>query len=273
MKAGSAGSNPDATTRNLNATQPLRDFLGETGEAVTHLNTIIVGLDAVEKGHRKPKGLNISWTPKDQKTAATKARRFAVEAALQKSSEALKEYIHSIAMFQRLNDVSTKWTGKTTSSDKISDISRCLLGKDDFLHVGACLLVHWRNRIVHRRSKANLTAIQIDLLESNKATIQSEFSGLDTSKLLDDFHKGRPTLKDVSTMISFSIRFVRRLDKELGDLSKNDLDQLLDIYGLAESIKKVERETSPHKLRDSIDRLLQTEAPGLVTSYHEHYWS
>ena len=273
MKAGSAGSNPDVTTNNGNATQPLRDFLGETGEAVAHLNTIIVGLDAVEKGHQKPKGLSISWAPKDQRIAAKKARRFAVEAALQKSSEALKEYIHSIAKFQRLDGVSSKWTGKTTSAEKISDISNFLLGEDDFLQVGACLLIHWRNRIVHKRSKANLTAVQTRLWVNNKVKIQTEFSGLDTEKLLDDFQNGRPTLKDVSTLISFSIRLVRSLDKELGDLSKDDLDQLLALYGLAEGIQKVKRETSPHKIRESIERLLHTEAPGLVGAYQKHYWS
>lgn len=273
MKAGSAGSSPDVTNNHPSATQPLRDFLSETGEAVAHLNTIVVGLDAVEKGHRRPKGLNISWRPKDQKAAATKARRFAVEAALQKSSEALKEYIHVIAKFQRLQGVRNKWTGNTTSSEKISDIAGHLLDEQDFLHVGACLLVHWRNRIVHKRSNADLKPAQKALVERNKEAVQSEYSGLDTTKLLDDFYKGHPTLKDVSTLITFSIRFVRTLDKELSDLSKHDLDQLLDQYGLEKRIRKVERETSPRKFRASVIRLLKTEAPGLVAPYEKHYCS
>lgn len=275
LKAGRAGSIPDATTNYPSATQPLRGFLAETGDAVAHLNTIVVGLDAVEKGHQKPKGLNISWAPKDQKTAAMKARRFAVEATLEKSSEALKEYIHLVEKFQKLDDVrkKEKWNGSTSSTEKISDISRFLLGEDDFLHVGGCLLVHWRNRIVHKRSNAELTAVQKKLLLNNIATIKSDFSGLDIKKLLDDFYKGRPTLKDVSSMISFSIRLVRKLDKELGELSKSDLNQLLDLYGLAEGIKKVERETPPQKISESVTRLLQTRAPGLVKSYQKYYGS
>lgn len=273
MKAGSAGSNPDAITKHPSATQPLRDFLSETGEAVAHLNTIVVGLDAVEKGHKKPKGLNISWAPKDHKAAAMKARSFAVEAALQKSSEALKEYIHSIASFERLDVVRHKWTGSTTSAEKISDIAEHLLDEHDFLHVGACLLVHWRNHIVHKRSNADLNSVQKSLLERKKLTIRSEFSGLDTTKLLDDFYKGHPTLKDVSTLITFSIRLVRKLDQKLSELTRHDLDRLLAQYGLAESIKKVERETSPLKLRESVIRLLTTEAPGLVASYRKHYLS
>lgn len=273
MKAGSVGSNPNVTTKPPSATQPLRDFLSETGEAVAHLNTIVVGLDAVQKGYEKPDSLNISWAPKDRKVAATKARRFVVEATLQKSSEALKEYIYSIERFQKLETVRKKWTGSTTSAEKISDIAKYLLGDQDFLHVGACLLVHWRNRLVHKRSSADLNPVQKALLNKNSAVIQSEFSGLDTGKLLNDFYKGRPTLKDVSTMISFSIRLVRKLDKELNDLSRQDLDQLLARYGLEESIRKVERETSPLKVRESVIRLLNTETPGLVTSYRKHHLS
>lgn len=273
MKAGSAGSNPDATTKRPSATQPLRDFLFETGEAVAHLNTIVVGLDAVENGYQKPKGLNISWSPKDQKAAALKARRFAVEASLQKSSEALKEYINSIASLQRLVDAKSTWTGRTTSAEKISDISENLLDENDFHHVGACLLVHWRNRIVHKRSKAELNARQKALLTRNKQAIQAEFSGLDTTRLLDNFYKGHPTLKDVSTMITFSIRLVRKLDNELGDITKQDLEQLLGRYGLLKSIEKVKRETSPTKVRESVFRLVKTEAPGLAASFQKYYLS
>lgn len=74
-------------------------------------------------------------------------------------------------------------------------------------------------------------------------------------------------------MITFSIRLVRKLDKELGDITKQDLNQLLGRYGLLQSIEKVERETSPTKVRESIIRLIKTEAPGLAASFREHYWS
>ncbi|WP_171121067.1 hypothetical protein [Ruegeria sp. HKCCA5463] len=271
MKAGSAGSSPDGVTNFSAATQPLRFFLGEVGEAVAYLNTIVVGLDAVENGYKKPAGLKISWNPDDQNAAARKARRFAVEATMQKVCGALKEYIATISNFKRLTVVGERWSGKTTSAEKTTDVAEFLLGEDDFLHVGACLTIHWRNRIVHKRSSAKLTAKQENRLRKQKAAIKSNFASLDVDRLLDHFEKGRPTLKDISTLISFSIRFVRELDRKLNHVSKLDLDYLLDRYELTSRVEKIERETSPPKRFDSIVRLLKTEAPGLVVSYQEYY--
>jgi hypothetical protein len=53
----------------------------DVGEAVANLNTVAVGLDAVEKGHKKSETLNISWDPGDRIAAARKARKFVLASA------------------------------------------------------------------------------------------------------------------------------------------------------------------------------------------------
>lgn len=271
MKAGSAGSNPDVAVNNLSATQPLRNFLNETGEAVAHLNTIIVGLDAVEKGHQKPEGINISWSPHDRKVAAIKARRFAIEAALQKSTAALKEYISAISKLEVLEAARRSWDKDTSSTDRIASVSSHLLGKEDYLHIGACLLVHWRNRIVHKRSKAELTPKQKRFFSHASSEIERNFGGLKVDRLFEDFSTNRPTLKDISSLITFTIRLVRKLDGSLGTATKTDLDHFLNWYCLDEAIERVARETSEQKRYASTIRLLETEAPALVKAYSQYY--
>jgi hypothetical protein len=62
--------------------QPLSMLLADVGDAVASLNTVVVGLDAVEMGHEKPDSLDISWGPDNRRAAARKARKFVVEAVL-----------------------------------------------------------------------------------------------------------------------------------------------------------------------------------------------
>ena len=77
IKAGRAGSSPDGTASDWQS-QPLSALLADVGEAVANLNTAVVGLDAVEKGHERPENLDISWSPGDRQAASRKARKFLV---------------------------------------------------------------------------------------------------------------------------------------------------------------------------------------------------
>lgn len=104
IKAGRAGSSPDGTTSNWQS-QPLSALLVEIGEAVANLNTAVVGLDAVEKGHDKPESLDISWSPADRQAASRKARKFIVEAVLVRVFEALRQHTVVISRLPRFREV------------------------------------------------------------------------------------------------------------------------------------------------------------------------
>ena len=271
MKAGSAGSSPDGVTPpRLPAGQPLREFLHGVGEAVANLNTTVVGLDAVEKGHEKPSSLDISWHPADRSAAARKARRFVLEATLVRVSEAAATFIRAMAKLPRFTSVTARWNKNTSQAEKMADIAQHALGSEDYLLAGASLLVHWRNRIVHS-STAQLTPTQRKALVDASEEIEQKFARLSVERLLSDFERGLPTLKDVSSLISMTIRLVRALDASARDLTEADLHVMLDHYGLNARIAAVERTTAPAKLEASVVRLLQTEAPGLVEAYTTHF--
>lgn len=272
LKAGSAGSNPDgATKKKIETSHALSLFLMDVGDAVFILNTLVVGLDAVEKGHQKPETLDISWKPADLIAAARKSRKFALEAVIVRVSEALSEFTNAISKLPRCNDIRSRWDGDTSDAIKVDDIARPFMG-DDYLISGAALLVHWRNRVVHRSSNAKLTPGQKRALQANDAEIAEKYKGLSIDRLLCHFEEKRPTLKDVSSLIAMCINLTRRIDQEIQmNLSETDLNAWLEYYGLTPIIRRVTSETSPDKREASIRRVFQSHAPLLLAPYlHYH---
>ena len=279
MKAGSAGSNPDGATKLYQASQPLRYFLQDVGEAVANLNTTVVGLDAVENGYSKPDGLNISWNPTNRSAAARKARRFVLEAVLVRVSEALCQYIKTVSKLPRFEAINNAWAKdeknkiKITNARKLADIAKEIIENESVLTTGACLLIHWRNRAVHRDSKAKLTGLQVVAFQKSSSCIEKEFSSLSVDRLLRDFEEGKPTLKDITSLIAMTIRLARKLDAGVNDVSKDDLLVLFEHYGLDEKIDQLKLSTSPRKQKASIIRFLKVTAPGLIEPFCKYHGS
>lgn len=258
------GSSPDGVAV---PAQPLRDFLATVGEAVTNVNTAIIGLDAVEQGYQKPSSLNISWNPADRVAAARKSRKFVLEAALVRVAEALLEFIRVTAKMPRFGVVRSTWDENTSGAEKLSDIATAALGRETYNIAGAALLLHWRNRVVHSNSKASLAPRHLQLLRKASNEIEAEFSRLSVERLLKDFEAGQPTLKDISSLISMSIRMARAVDRAVGQLTSEDLNLFLDLYGLNARIAKIEAETTPEKRQASVLRMIQSITPGLTGAY------
>jgi hypothetical protein len=274
IKAGSAGSNPDGATKTKKSiSHPLSTLLNEVGEAVFSLNTLVVGLDAVEKGHEKPDTLDISWDPTDRVIAARKSRKFVLEAVAVRVCEALIEFVSALAKLPRLEAVSSKWDDKTKNAEKVGQVFTAFLG-DNYLISAAVLLVHWRNRIVHRGSNAKLQASQKKALQNHEAEIAKDYKNLSVDCLLCHFEEKRPTLKDISSLVAICLKLAREIDEALHiNLSKPDLDAWLEHYGLVQIIDRVKADTKPEKRDASIRRVFQTHAPSLFESYIRHQTS
>ena len=75
----------------------LDDFLDKLGNAVHNINTLIVGLSAVEEGkYTKPDSLTITWETKDNIASARKARLFMLKSALIYIDDAISNYLKDI---------------------------------------------------------------------------------------------------------------------------------------------------------------------------------
>lgn len=272
VKAGRVGSSPNGATKEPPPSEPLSLLLKEIGGAVFSLNTLVVGLDAVENGHEKPASLDISWNPDDPQIAARKSRKFVLEAVLVRVSEALNQHVLALTKLPRLATVQSKFDINTPVAEKISKIATTLLGRENYLIPAVALLVHWRNRIVHVKSHAKLTQNEMQLLRAHEEEIAEKYKGLSVNRLLCHFEEKRPTLKDISSLIAMSINLAREIDKALvQDLGKDDLDAWLNHYGVCYALKKVKAETSPKKIDEAIRRTIRSLAPMLLAPYLEHY--
>jgi hypothetical protein len=245
----------------------LETLLNDIGSASFLLNTIVVGLDAVEHDYPKPDGVNVSWEPKDRIAAARMARKFAVESFIVRAAEVLKAYTLAISAFPRFDAIRSKWHQKTGIAEKLDDVATDVLGKDEYLVAGGMLLLFWRNKIVHK-GDLGLSAPKKNLLRKYEADIAAAYGDLSVDRLLCHAAEGRPTLKDVSSLIAMSINLARRLDEKIYTcLTKEDVIAWIKHYGLAPTLTKVVSETSPDRLQVSIERLFRTHASGLYGDY------
>lgn len=262
------GSNPGGGTASKSPiSAALNQLLDDIGKASFYLNTIVVGLDAVEHGHKKPAALRIQWDPADPKSAARMARHFAVEAFMVRASEALSSFIKAYVALPRFASIKSKWNNDTGLADKVDALGSELLGSNNYLVSGSIVLVLWRNRIVHNGS-FSLPPKHIRTLQAEAQKIHDAYRNLDVSKLLEHARNGRPTLKDASCLIAMTINLARAMDERVCEsFGKGDVVAWIAHFGLEQAIKKVARETSQERIADSIRRLLKSSAPRLEAEF------
>jgi hypothetical protein len=274
LKAGRTSSILGSdTTSSAFVSVALNTLLKEIGSASFFLNTIVVGLDAVETGHEKPAGLDISWDPRDRVVAARMARKFAVESCMVRCAESLKVYIQSISKLPRFSELQGKWAAqekankKPGAAAKLEDIAKSLLEDSDPLIAAGMLLLIWRNNIVHD-GDLSFPHHRKQTLLKNKLEISANYRNLDVDLLLDHARAQKPTLKDVSCLIAMTINLARAIDRKVHDnLGEEDLIATLSILGLDKSIARIKRETTPESVAASIKRCIESEAPGLYPTF------
>jgi hypothetical protein len=244
-----------------------KQLLDDIGKSSFYLNTIVVGLDAVEGGHPKPATLDIKWEPADPQSAARMARHFAVEAFMVRASEALSAFIKAYAALPRFALITEKWDKSTGLHQKVDEIGSELLGTKEYLVSGAVTLALWRNQIVHNGNFA-LPHKHAKILKDEASTIHAAYRNLDVSELLDHARDRRPTLKDASCLIAMTINLARAMDacvyKSFG---KADVVAWIAHFQLEAAMKKVIRETSPERVRASLIRVLRSNAPRLEADF------
>jgi hypothetical protein len=271
LKAGSEGSIPDGNAKPINPpSAALKRLLDDVGKSSFFLNTIAVGLDAVENGHPKPAKLDVKWEPADRKQAARMARHSAMEAFIVRAAEALSAYIRAISVLPRFGTTTGKWTQDTGAVERLSDIASAVTA-DATLTAGGALLIVWRNRIVHNGKFTLSDKYRMRLINSAEE-IKTSYRNLDVDRLIQDARSGRPTLKDASSMIAMAINLAREMDgKMFNSLSREGVIASFSYYRLAGPLKKVMRETAPHRIRESIQRLINTEAPNLYPEFVRNF--
>ncbi|WP_339484054.1 MULTISPECIES: hypothetical protein [Pseudomonas] len=249
-------------------TPALQPFLNATGHIVHHLNSIVVGLSAVETGMAvKPATMDITWSPHSPRTSGRQARAFALRSTLVFLSEELNGYLDRLTTFPGVNRPAD-WESKS-KSDRLMAVWRLLGLEEDFILVGALLVGHWRNRIIHRKSNARLTDAQRMLFVNAADKIGENFKNLDPTRTLEDFEKDTPTLKDVSSLTAMAIRCVKKLDDAVPEpKSAEEIAMWLSALGLSDDLDRVRRISSAKgKEQVGVSTFLRTHCPELLDAY------
>lgn len=193
----------------------LKQFLNIVGDAVHSVNTICVGLAAVRTGStEKPDELTISWSSSDPSVAASKARVFALRASLIFVEEALLKYLDFLQVCSTEDEKLQNALSTDGAADRVAEVSKLLTNSEPYWPPIVVLLVRWRNRVVHN-SRNRLKAQQKKILLENVQQLKERHAGIDIDKTLKNFESGQITLKDFTTLIAITVRYVRALDEQL----------------------------------------------------------
>jgi len=252
-------------------TPALRQFLDEVGKVVHHLNSIAVGLSAVERGAAvKPAELDVSWHPADVVASGRQARAFALRATIVMVAELLGAYIAQVARFPSCKDLA--FPPKGEREQKLEAVKDHFSIGDGELYLGPLLLVHWRNRIIHRKSNAGLTKVEREKLISCADVLRQSYKNLDPSLLLEHFENNAPTLKDTSSLIAMTINFVKMVDAAIPEpSSKEEVMEWIVLLNLEQQLDRVKRvSTAKGKLEIGLRTFLNTHCAFLTQPYFTH---
>jgi hypothetical protein len=236
------------------------------------LNTVVVGLDAVEKGHQKPDEMYISWDPQDRRVAARLARKFTVEAFIVRVAESLKSYVKTVSKLPQFKSLSEKWQHcDIGAADKLGDICKAIGTDENYLVSAGKLLIRWRNKVAHI-SVNNLNPTDANNLLKSAEEISNQYAGLEIDRLIVHMKEGRPTIKDVSSLISMAINLADMIDKSAySSLTKEDVLVLAQHYGIVEKVEAIRRETAKSKIESSVKQCFTTHAPRLYLHFLGFY--
>ena len=220
----------------------LKQFLHSVGKTVHSLNTVCVGLQAVELGEvRKPDSLTITWVAHDPQASARQSRNFVLKSSLVFVREALAGYIRKITNNPTISPaLRTSLKESDGISARFTHLSNAVNMEKNYWLPMVLLLLHWRNRIVHN-STQQLTENQRRLIVDSSDEIRSLHAGIDVLQTLKNFDQKQITLKDISTLIAICIRSVKCIDQQLMPTSMNveHVDSEIKQRNLDKTFKKI----------------------------------
>lgn len=252
----------------------LKQFLNVVGDAVHSVNTICVGLAAVSVGNiEKPSDLTIGWKTSNPAVSAVKARLFAIRSSLVFVEEALLDYFNFLALCTTENTKLLRALQTDGAADRVVETSKFLTKTEPYWWPMVLLLVRWRNKVVHN-SRIELNVLQKNLLLNNSEAIKENHAGIDISLTLKNFETGQITLKDFTTLIAITIRYVRALDEQLEPCIRTveGFTARLKQRGLIESFNKVLHANGESTRHRKLKAFLKTEFSAIDESLYDEIY-
>jgi hypothetical protein len=131
------------------------------------------------------------------------------------------------------------------------------------------LVLHWRNRIIHRGSNAKLTKEQAATFCECAPILARDYKNLNPRTTLQNFADKTPSLKDVSSLIAMTINSVKYIDALIpAPTSTEDVLHWITELGLSEELDRAVRVAAVNEnpMR-GVENFLKTNCPELLESY------
>jgi len=190
----------------------LKQFLVSVGDAVYSLNTTCVGLEGVASGKvTKPVSLTITWKTNDPVRTAMSARGFAIRSALVMSEVALDNYINFLSKCKNQTNKVVTACNEDGTANRIAMLSKQVKGLEEYWLPFVTLMVRWRNKIIHN-SSTNFSPLHRKIIHNNSSLIKNRHAGILVGETINNYDNSKITLKDFSTFIAITIKFVRQID-------------------------------------------------------------
>ena len=103
--------------------------------------------------------------------------------------------------------------------------------------------------------------------------VEAQYKKLSIEKLLEDFERNLPTLKDVSSLFAMSVNYVSRIEGLVpAPKSKEDFENWLKHLGLHREFERAQRVSAGKKNpKGSMDTFVRTNCPELIDVYQYHF--
>ncbi|WP_165733352.1 hypothetical protein [Polaribacter sp. 20A6] len=250
----------------------LKNFLRDVGESVHSMNTIAVALSLLpNKTKTPPKGLEISWKPKNLNTSKLKARHYAESASYVYSAESLFEYLEQISKNPLWTYKDINFLGEQKKAIKTYNFLSQIPKITKPMAILCELLCHWRNRIVHLSiSNADISSNKKQILKSEKDDIYEKFHHFDIEQALTNFKEKKITLKDTSTLITITIKCIRLVDEYFHKgISNIEFSNLKIDFLRNKEFKIIYNQTISDKRTRQIEKWIKVNYPYLTKEKYE----
>ncbi|MFH4832314.1 hypothetical protein [Vibrio diabolicus] len=233
----------------------LQNLLDEIGGSINSLNTIAVSLSHLSPSSVAPSGLNITWNPVNVSVSAKNARRFAIRSSVVFHAEMLFEYLSELSKdpfwaSSGLN-FNVPLKSKDSKARRVSAFCKTIPDIDREWVILVELMCHWRNKIVHAKSNAQISSKDRQYLESKAQEIHDNYYHFDVNKAVEDFRADKVTLKEATTLTTFLIKCCSAIDTYYLSFVKNasEADVINILSKEKEFLVLTKQSNSPKKIR------------------------
>ena len=245
----------------------LKKFLKDVGDAVHSMNTIAVALSLIpNKDITIPKGLDISWNPKDIEKSKLMSRNYSERSSYVYAAESLFEYLDSISKNPFWNYSELNFKGEEKKAIRVYNFLKKIPGITETMAIFCELLSHWRNKIVHSNiSNAGLSSKKKEILQDSREEIYDNFHHFDIMIALNNFQQKKITLKDASTLITIAIQSARRVDEYyFSGISTRNIEVLKEYFYKNQNFLKIMKQNNSIKKNRQIEKWLSVNYPYLT---------